>query len=417
MKTEMKFYGVFIVIVLLTPVRWAEAALPFLSKTITWEEDVVLSDKRVLPIQRAVTYGPDEYGRSGRGSIKQQTISFQSEGGRIQWTSDEKWPIAYMPEIFDFLDGHPVIVMPVHRFGPCKKYGFPQDGVVGFVLRNNQWETIAFKELPKEFKANLLRSTHAIQYWPEYKDKRIGQLERANVERNTWGPRRGDSINDVAKFYSGIGESCARIQPLPDPKFDEALQKSINAQNDAKSTVASIQGRSDIAEQVTPLDFIEAKGTFTGVGYLSPACKGVVKYIEPLRNYDESGNWQLIGYQLITSDGRKVPVSQGGLAKYQAPMQMEQATCDAKNIYVIRRANKTTLVINRFSYLGDVIDAVRVDLPDTDKVISGNGWGDVWGLSISNGQLSFSIANYSYPALANLGGTISKKQTYALTLP
>ena len=413
----MKFYGVFIAIVLLTPVPWAEAALPFFSKTISWEEDIVLSDKRLLPIKRTVTYGPDEYGRPGRGSIKQQTISFQSKGRRIEWTSDEKWPIAYMPEIFDFLDGHPVIVMPVYRFGPCKKYGFPQDGVVGFVLRNNRWETISAHELPKEFKANLLRSTHAIQYWSKYKDKRIGQLERENLEGNTWGPRVGDSINDVVKFYSGIEDSCARIQPLPDPKFDEALQKSINAQNDAKSIVASIRSRTDIFEQVTQSGFTEAKGEWTGVGYLSQSCKGIVKTIEPLRNHDGSGSWQLVGHQLVIGEGRKVPIGQSGLSKYQAPMQMEQVTCDAKNIYVLRRANKTTLVINRFRYSGDVIDAIRVDLPDTDKVISGNGWGDVWGLGISNGQLSFSIANYSYPTVANLGGKISQKQTYALTLP
>lgn len=416
-ESEMKFWGFVVAITLLLPVRWAEAMWPFSTETVSWNEDIVLSDKRVLPIQRTVTYGPDQFGRSGRGSLTQQSISFQSKGARIEWTSDEQWPIVYMPDIFDFVDGNPVIVMPVHRFGPCKRYGFPQEGVVGFVLRNNRWETLSAEQLPKELEVNLLRSTHAIQYWPEYKGKRIGQVERESLQGNTWGPRLGDSIKEVTKFYSGIEDSCARIQPLPDPKFDEAKQRSINAQNEAKSIAASIRSRTDAPEQVTPLGFTEAKGAWTGVGYLSPTCKGIVKAIEPLRNYEGIGGWQLIGHQLVTSDGRKVPIAQGGLSKYQAPMQMEQVACDAKTIYAIRRMNKTNLVVHRFSFSGDVIDATRVDLPDTDKVISGNGWGEIWGMALSDGKLSFSIVNYSYPALANLGGTISQKQTYAVTLP
>lgn len=414
----MKSYEFLVAVLLLTTIRWAEAALPFSSEeTVSWNEDVVLSDKRVLPVQRTVTYGPDNFGRSGRGPLRQQTISFHNKGVRIEWKSDEKWPIIYMPDILDFLDGNPIIVMPVHRFGPCKKYGFPQGGVVGFALRNNRWETISAENLPKELRVNLLSSTHEIQYSREYKDKRIGQGEKERMMKGTWGPRLGDSITDVTKFYSGIEDSCARIQPLPDPRFEEEKQKSISVQNDAKSVAASVQSRTDTAEKVTPLAFAEAKGAWTGVGYLSPTCKGIVKSIEPLRNYDGSGSWQLIGHQIVMSDGRKLPIAQGGLPKYQAPMQMEQVACDAKTIYAIRRANKANLIVHRFGFSGNVIDAVRVVLPDVDNVISGNGWGEVWGVALSDGQLSFSIANYSYPALANLGGAISQKQTYAVVLP
>ena len=64
-----------------------------------------------------------------------------------------------------------------------------------------------------------------------------------------------------------------------------------------------------------------------------------------------------------------------------------------------------------------MIDALSVVLPDTEKVVPGNGWGDVWDVTIADGRLSLAIANYTYPVLANRGGTISQKQTYTVNLP
>lgn len=224
-----------IAVLLMTSLRLAEAALPFLSETVSWDEDVLLRDGSVLLVHRTVTYGPDGFGRSGRGTLEEQTMSFSSKGRRVKWSSNEKWPIIYMPDIFDFVEGNPVVVMPVHRFGPCKKFGFPQEGLVGFIFRDNRWETISAAQFPKTLKVNLLRSTHDIQYSPEYKDKRIGQAERHNLQGTTRGARLGDSIAMVAKFYSEMEDSCSRIQPLPNPQLDVAKRLSIDAASNAKT--------------------------------------------------------------------------------------------------------------------------------------------------------------------------------------
>ena len=97
----MTSYRLLIAVLLMTSLRLAEAALPFLSETVSWDEDVLLRDGSVLLVHRTVTYRPDAFGRSGRGALKEQTMSFASKGGRVKWSSDEKWPIIYMPDILD----------------------------------------------------------------------------------------------------------------------------------------------------------------------------------------------------------------------------------------------------------------------------------------------------------------------------
>lgn len=413
----MTSYRLLIAVLLMTSLRLAEAALPFLSETVSWDEDVLLRDGSVLLVHRTVTYGADEFGRSGRGALKEQTMSFSSRGGRVKWSSDEKWPIIYMPDIFDFVEGNPVIVMPVYRFGPCKKFGFPQEGMVGFMFRDNRWETISTAQFPKTLKVNLLRSTHHIQYSPEYKGKRIGQAERHNLQGTTRGARLGDSIELVAKFYSEMEDSCSRIQPLPNPQLDVAKRLSIDAASNAKTLSATVTDLMEKAETVSAARYAEAMGPYRGVGRVSERCNGVVKLVEPLRIYNANGGWSLVGHLLITGDEKTIPIQQANLAVAQAPAQLEQVICDANTIYAIRRANKSSLIIHRFRHSGEVIDALSVVLPDTEKVVPGNGWGDVWDVTITDGRLSLAIANYTYPALANRGGTISQKQTYTVNLP
>jgi hypothetical protein len=405
-----------IAIALFISVRLAQAALPFTSETISWEEEVSSHDGSVLLVRRTVTYGPDEFGRSGRGALKKQTLSFSSKGVRVAWSSEDKWPIHYLPDIFDLVEGNPVIVLPVHRFGPCKKYGFPQVGMIGFMYRNKRWETVSAARLPKTLKVNLLRSTHALQYWSEYKGRRIGEAERKELQGGTWGPRQADSIEAAGKFYSGIEDSCSRIQPLPDLRLDEAQERNIQAGSNARPVEAGIAETTQTPEQVSASGYAKARGRWTGHGYLSASCKEIVKAIEPLRNYDANGGWQLVGHLLITRDDTKIPLQQSNLPKYRAPLELAQVACDDTTIYAIRRGNKNSLLVHRFKHSGEVIDALSVSLPDTEKVLPGTSWGDLWDVAIAQGLLTFAIANYTYPSLANHGGTVSGKQTYTVKL-
>jgi formylglycine-generating enzyme required for sulfatase activity len=64
-----------------------------------------------------------------------------------------------------------------------------------------------------------------------------------------------------------------------------------------------------------------------------------------------------------------------------------------------------------------LIDASNVVLPDVDKVVAGKEWGEIWGVIPMNDHLTIVLADYTYTSTANLGGTINKKQTYAVNLP
>lgn len=388
-----------------------------MSETVSWDEDVLLADGHLLPVHRTVTYGPDEWGRSGRGRLKEQTIRFSRDGQKIKWENNDLWPIVYMPDVLDYVNGMPVLVMPVHRWGPCNKYDFPQEGLVAFGYQNGRWDRIAIANLPKELKVNLLRSTHAIQYWDAYKDKRITPSDKQELERSGWGStKQGQSISEASKFYANYEDSCARIRPLPNPQLDALKQINNAVEQNAKIITASLVSVNTSPEKVSQEDFAKSKGTWTGNGYLNESCKGIVTTIEALREYFDQGSWHLVGFQLNLANDKKIPLRQTNLAKFQAPAVLQLVTCEKNAIYTIKRENKENLVIHRFTYSGESLDASRVFLPGTDK-ITGNKWGDIWSMTQLNDQITIVLADYTYTGTANQGGTINQKQTYVFKLP
>lgn len=170
-------------------------------------------------------------------------------------------------------------------------------------------------------------------------------------------------------------------------------------------------------EIVTADDYRKAKGDWTGTGYISGSCKGIVKNIEPNRKYGANGSWQLIGATLILANEIKVPITQNGLKPFQAPYQLQTLICDKKNIYAISRKDKENLLVNRFLQSGEFIDSFWITLLETSNVIPEKSWGDFWGATINNETIYFSLADYTYPTLANLGGTINKSQSYQVKIP
>lgn len=405
-----------ILLFLLLVIPPAHAGIPFLSETVRWKENVTLQDGNTILIERTVTYAPDQWGRSGRGRTKEQTIALSLNGSRITWENDDSWPIQYLPEIFDIVDGDPVVIMPVHRWGPCDKFNYPKEGLIAYRYHNKKWAITTTSQLPQTLKVNLLGTTHAIQYWAEYKGKIIDDESKRRLQENTWGPKQGASILDASKFYSGVEDSCIRIRPLPDPEFETTAKKIADSESDAKMFSATVIRTNITPETVTADDFRRAKGDWTGTGYISESCKGTVTRIEPNRKYGDGGSWQLVGATLILANGAKVPITQNGLKPFQAPYQIQTLICDQKNIYAIRRKDKENLLVNRFQKSGSLIDSFWIILPDTSNVIPEKGWGDIWGATIKNEIVFFSLVDYTYPALANLGGTINKGQDYQVML-
>lgn len=397
----------------------AKAGLPFMSETVSWDEEVLLTNGQVLPVHREATYGPDEWGRSGRGQLKEQSIRFSHNGKKVKWENDDKWPIHYMPDILDVVGNIPVLVMPVHRWGPCNKYDFPQEGLVAFAYRNGDWSRIPLTELPTNLKVNLLRSTHAIRHWKEYKNKLISPPDKIKLETGGgWGGTKpGQPILDISKFYAAYEDSCARIRPLPNPKLEEAAEKNIEAEINAPILTAQFKHFSDSPQTISSEDFQRAKGDWTGSGYLSSGCKGIVEGIESIRQYRDGGSWQVIGHALVFKNGDQVPIKQPGIKLAQAPALIEAVVCGKNNVLAIKRQGKEQLIAHRFSQTGNLIDALRVNLPDISQYFPEGKWPMVWEIKTTGENLTITLGSYSYTRTANLGGVLEKNVTYTVQLP
>lgn len=380
--------------------------------TISWEEEVALLSGQVLQLQREVTIGPDEWGRAGRGRLKEQSLAFVENGTRIKWKNDDTWLVRGMPDILEIVEGMPVVVMSVHQWRPCLKYDFPQDGLVAFGFQDGLWKRISLQSVPSAVKVNLLRNTHAIQYQPEYKNRRIDRQTKVKLESNTWGPKQGASLTDSARFYADLEDSCARMRPLPDQQLQEARQRNIDAERSAPTVQAALVSVISEPEAISGKDFAEQKGIWTGVGYLTKSCKDIVEKIEPIREWsgdDKGYRSELVGYQLIIASEPK--------RKLQIPeisrALMQCVVCDQTTIYAVRQQDKERLILHRFRHNGDLIDAFRVLLPETIKITAGSEWGTLWSvMPNAEGGLTISIADYT-----SQSGTINRKVSYALQPP
>lgn len=206
------------------------------------------------------------------------------------------------------------------------------------------------------------------------------------------------------------------MHPLPNPQLDAATQKNLNAELNAKKVDATIKLVTRSPEKYSAVDYAKAHGTWTQVAWLSNSCKGVINTIEGLRRHFDDGSWQLVGFQLDLSNGYKVPIQQPMISKYQAPAQLQNVTCTQDTIYTFKRQDKHSLVIHRFKKSGEVIDALRVSLPETDND-SKKQWGDIWEIIPTAENITILLVNYENDYPSTVGGIINSKQYFVVNLP
>lgn len=407
----------FIAALIFGTVLSTKAGNPSKSGEVSWDEDVLLANGQLLSVHRTVTYGRDEWGRPGRGPLKEQTIRFARDGHTVEWKNNDRWPIIYMPVILDFVGGMPVVVMPLHRWGPCNKYGFPPEGLAAFGYKQGRWGRIATASLLNELKVNLLQRTPEFPYSKEYQIRPFSPSDK-QAKDSSDSTRQGQSLSEASKRYADYEDSCVRMRPPPNKQLDEMRQRNTDAERNAPQISASVLSVVTEPESITREMFYQQKGQWTGNGYLTENCKGIVEKIEPLRVwFGDERRYQsgLVGHQLLLevapADKKKVQIENINTA------QMEYVVCDQSMIFVVRRPNKANLVIHRFSHSGDLVDAVRVALPDTAKVVRDPDWGTLWIVTPDGkGNLSMSLVDYTSPSLANYGGTIKRKVNYAVRL-
>lgn len=409
----MKKLLLFAVALLLVWILSAAGVLPFLSYKASWDEDVLLQNNHILQVHRTATFGPDEWGRSGDGPMNNQTITFVSNGNQIEWESNDKYPLTSIPRILDFSNEVPIIVLPVHDWAPCNKYGYPQEGLAAFKYTNNKWVRVALTELPKTLKVNLLGTTHAIHYWSEYKNRKIDHAAKLDLERNTGGAKQDESIMQASKLYSDMSDSCSHIRPPPNLELIATNKTNNTSEINPKTLIATLVSQSDDDESISQASFLQNKGAWQGPGYLSKTCAGNVKEISGLYKFSNTGGQSLIGFQLTLSDDKKIPFYKTNFANPAAPALPEIVSCGVNTIYIVKRLDVDNLMINRFALSGQLVDSIKIALPNMKD---SKNWGELWDLKIENNSLTFSIGDYNYTQSAPLGGVLSNKKSFAVEL-
>lgn len=120
-----------------------------------WKEEVLLSDGKMIVIDRGVTFGPRRFepGQSTTGAVK-YWLSFLNPANEqiVRWENPGK----LKPMILAISGGVPYIVaVPISAAGYMEA-GCPNPAYFFFKYENG-WESIAFKDYPQEAKRrNLL---------------------------------------------------------------------------------------------------------------------------------------------------------------------------------------------------------------------------------------------------------------------
>jgi hypothetical protein len=206
------------------------------------------------------------------------------------------------------------------------------------------------------------------------------------------------------------------IKILVPEKDIDAEGKILVAERNASILNAQVTNSSDSPRIISPEDFLETKGQWTGSGYLSGSCKGIVESIGNLRQYQDGGSWHMIGYKLFLANGNRIPIKQPGIKEFQALDSMEAVICSENDIFAIKRHGKEKLVVHRFSQTGMLIDAFLVNLPDISQFFPEKKWPMVWEVQATGKNLTISLGNYSYTKTVDQGGVLEQNVTYTLQL-
>lgn len=151
------------------------------SNEVQWKEEVLLSDGKMIVIDRGVTFGPrnHELGQSATGAVK-YWLSFvnPTTGQMVNWENPGK----LKPMILAISDGVPyVVAIPISAYGYIEA-GCPNPAYLFFRYVNG-WESTRFAELPLNVrKRNLL-----LVYFPE----ELAPIERGFVSSARVAANRG----------------------------------------------------------------------------------------------------------------------------------------------------------------------------------------------------------------------------------
>lgn len=384
------------------------------SENISWHEEVRLLSGELVSVRRSVDIGLDEWARFGRGPIKSQALRFTNQGEQIVWSLDRTGFFDDIPITFDWVEGAPTVVLPLHDWRSCRQYGFPATGLAAMSYRNRRWELLPSERLPMTLKVNLLQLVRAVR---SHKGGAISESWKDREDRSS-SVRQGMQLDDVSRKLNEAEDSCASMNPGVDRAQNQRIDSFAAAETRALTLVSEVVSVSTVTEEVSGEAFERANGKWFAPGYLSPSCHGIVNTMKPWYRwqFDERGAGKsLVGALFVILDETaqsseiEFPDNQGSL---------QSVVCDQNSVVTIKRISKSQLILHRFARNGQVKGVFRVGLPGSDSFAADGAWGMVWKPSWdSTAGLSFSIVDYRYPQLANWGGTISHRADFVVRLP
>ncbi len=389
----------------------AVAATAAAAKTYVWEEDVTVHDGRTIALTRTVERGDGRASLPGSGSLRRQSIAVHLTSRTVVWRDDLEHPYV-MPVAFEMAGDDPVVVIPVYGWFACRHYDFPPEGLAALRYREGRWTRMPLSELPEGMRKNLLPSPESIES-SRWKGQRIDAAARRELDYGLGAPGNPVDIAGLSRLYAGYGEACRRMRPPPDPVADAARERIAAAERTAREVRSTLVEDSREALPVSPAEYRRVRGN-AGV---RDECRGILDGVETVSWYTGDANnmrGSLTGYRVRLADQERKP-GRIDFANSSAPIQT--LTCDAGIVYVVRRLDATRLVLHRFRDDGTLVDAFRIAMPGAERMGGGRRWGGLWEIVPRAGGVDLVLADYSYPQLANLGGTITHRQVHRVDLP
>lgn len=328
--------------------------------TVRWQEEVELLSGETLIAARELDFARDEWGRSGRGPMTAERMSFLADGRSVVWRNADPRRAGRMPDVLEIIDGIPMIVLSVDDWWTCVHYDFPREGLVVLEHRDGGWIRVPIARVPAEARVNLMRNEFQLQRVRDRKQRLVSIGDKAVLEHDQAldpaFPRQGTPIGAAARYYASRRDACETLRP-PATEVERRRATLSGAEREATEVAAALVSVDTQRVVPAPSDYV--------VNHMSggsPPCNGY--RLSGTQVFEHSGSagghsarhlgWDLV---LAGDETRSVPLAFGDVAMLQA------VYCERDGIYTISRSGPERLVVSRFSHEGDLIDVWKVLLP------------------------------------------------------
>lgn len=179
-----------------------------------WQEEVRLSDGKVIVLERKSIIGPGSPVEH-RGAVISHELCYKPMGVYLKTGG------VFQPEIFDLVDGIPYIALPVRGCALCQLDKYPEHSTLFFEFVEGAWRRIPYSAFPRQADTNLLQRIFSgrnrsrdIQGYVSLDGKRKHDgdpLDRGGTFKKWMHGQRGSTCSRCA-----VGPTGTISGPIPD---------------------------------------------------------------------------------------------------------------------------------------------------------------------------------------------------------